>query len=238
VLALLVLDATMCALTGVSWLIQKLVFLGYLDWDREGWIVQHVWQTLFVWVFVGLPQARDWPWSHTVFFVLHGLVLLMKQHSYASYNGHLSSASGQRSRLLAYLRRLEETTMACEPDSPRFAQTLSLDQVLPVIDSGTPLDAHIAGVFWDFLEQEIAALTDELVRNTTKREMAYPNNLTIRNFAEYLALPTVVYELEYPRSDSINWAYVGEKVAAIVGILFVMNMLSQTFICTMPRPCP
>ena len=32
----------MCGVTGVSWVIQKLVFRGWLDWDDWGWIVQNV----------------------------------------------------------------------------------------------------------------------------------------------------------------------------------------------------
>ena len=52
------------------------------------WALQF-WQLVFICGVVGLTIARHWPWTHTVFFVLHGLVLLMKQHSYAFYNGHL-----------------------------------------------------------------------------------------------------------------------------------------------------
>lgn len=40
----------------------------------------------------------------------------------------------------------------------------------------------------------------------------------------------MVYELQYPRSDSINALYVAEKAAATFGVIFVMIMVSQTFI--------
>ncbi len=49
------------------------------------------------------------------------------------------------------------------------------------------------------------------------------------NFGEFTVLPTLVYELEYPRSESINWYYVAEKVVACFGIIFVMIMVSQAF---------
>lgn len=42
VLVLLLADGAMCALTGVSWLIQRAVRRGWLDWDREGWVLQNV----------------------------------------------------------------------------------------------------------------------------------------------------------------------------------------------------
>ena len=64
----------------------------------------------------------------------------------------------------------------------------------------------------------------------TGRLNPYPDNLNFKNFAEFLLLPTLVYELEYPRSDHIDWYYVAEKAIAVVGILSVMNLVSQTFI--------
>jgi hypothetical protein len=42
VIFLLLSDGIMCGLTGVSWIIQKLVFNDYLNWDRSGWIIQNV----------------------------------------------------------------------------------------------------------------------------------------------------------------------------------------------------
>ena len=141
---LFISDGVMCALTGVSWVIQRLVLRDILDWNRTGWVLQNVrvaslsflalslqpltipipnsktnthtntniqhlqiWQSLFIASVVGLTLIRDWPWTHTVFFVLHGLIMLMKQHSYAFYNGYLSSVYKKRKSLLAQLKKLE-----------------------------------------------------------------------------------------------------------------------------------
>lgn len=222
---------------------------------------------------VGLTIARDWPWTHTVFFVLHGLVLLMKQHSYAFYNGHLSTVSKDRSFLLHTLGKLEGKGEAEEAgEDPAVAHSTSIssptstnrrrrssvvksrqerkmskhedletagpeiDQIISDIESDVTIPPGDVPAYKAVLDDEIDFHTKELVRNTTARERAYPNNLTLSNLAEYLVLPTVVYELEYPRTESINWYYVIEKLAATVGILFVMSMLSQTFICKLPLP--
>lgn len=32
----------MCGLTGVSWVLQLLVFRGWMSWDGCGWIIQNV----------------------------------------------------------------------------------------------------------------------------------------------------------------------------------------------------
>ena len=53
----------------------------------------------------------------------------------------------------------------------------------------------IASVAHEFLE-----LDAELVSTGTER-VRYPQNLTWKNFCTYMLIPTLVYELEYPRTD-------------------------------------
>lgn len=53
----------------------------------------------------------------------------------------------------------------------------------------------IASVAHEFLE-----LDAELVSIGTER-VRYPHNLTWKNFCTYMLIPTLVYELEYPRTD-------------------------------------
>jgi len=42
VLVLLVADGVMCGVTGVSWVLQRVVRRGWFDWDGVGWVVQNV----------------------------------------------------------------------------------------------------------------------------------------------------------------------------------------------------
>ncbi|KAI5860133.1 MBOAT family protein [Durotheca rogersii] len=258
VIVLLLSDGIMCGLTGVSFVIQRLVFLQYIDWDKAGWIVQNVWQTMFIAGVIGLTLLRDWPWTHTVFFVLHGLAMLMKQHSYAFYNGHLSSVYKRRQSLLLTLKQLENVSPAPSPSSTnpqisalstshltlqlsadeyherrhslpksRSADPDDIESISRAIDAAQPLDAEQLHVFERLIKWEVDALADELKGKATDSAQYYPNNLTFLNHYEYIVLPTVVYELQYPRSESINWLYVAEKVCAMVGVIFVMIMISQ-----------
>ena len=190
-----------------------------------------------------------------MFFVLHGLVMLMKQHSYAFYNGHLSSVYKQRQLLLRKLKKLERISPVTSPsttgppaadiDTAHLAKVpsarerrqslphenvLDIGRIVVAIDSREPLDGEQVHVFERVLKWEVDALSDELRGKSTKPGREYPNNLTLCNHYEYIVLPTVVYELEYPRSDSINWYYAAEKAAACFGIIFVMIMISQAFI--------
>jgi sterol O-acyltransferase len=106
----------------------------------------------------------------------------------------------------------------------------NIDQVAAAIESGEPLDVDQIQLYERIIKFEIDALTQDLKGKCTKGDNIYPNNLTISNHYEYIVLPTLVYELEYPRSEDINWYYVAEKTAAVFGVLAVMNLISQAFI--------
>ncbi|KAM0343097.1 hypothetical protein ACHAPU_008845 [Fusarium lateritium] len=255
VIFLLLSDGIMCALTAVTWLIQRLVSARYIDWDGAGWIVQNIWQTAFIAGVIGLTLWRDWPWTHTVFFVLHGLVMLMKQHSYAFYNGHLSSVYKHRATLLRKLKQLDlvdpaSTPSHTEPPAASIStQHLSVapsaeerrksisaqpdqeetdvDRISRAIASHMPLDNEQIAIFERIMNWEVDAMSDELKGTAATMDKAYPNNLSFLEHYKWIPLPTLVYEIEYPRSDTIHWPYVLEKFAAMFGVLFVMVQVSQ-----------
>ncbi len=192
---------------------------------------------------VGLTRWRAWPWTHTVFFVMHGLVMLMKQHSYAFYNGHLSTVFKRRRELLRKIKLLEGLVPVTAPshgsdisveDLVRVPSTdgdaPDVERIVAALDARERLDREQLLVFERVLQCEAAALSDELRGKATQPGRAYPHNLTLRNHLEYMVLPTVVYELEYPRSASIDWHYAAEKAAAGVGVMFVMILVSQAYI--------
>ncbi|OAQ65827.1 acyl-CoA/sterol acyltransferase [Pochonia chlamydosporia 170] len=255
VIVLLLSDGVMCGLTGVSWLIQKLVYYQVLDWDSSGWIVQNIWQTMFITGIIGWTHVRNWPWTHTVFFVLHGIIMLMKQHSYAFYNGHLSTVYSMRLFLLSKLKQLDlvhpsEKTSSAVPtvsslstdhlrvpptaverrhslsQVPKTEET-DIDKIAKAIASREPLNDEQIETFERIIKWEVDALADELRGTSSNPNKAYPNNLTFLGHYEWIPLPTLVYELEYPRSQEISWKYVAEKLVAMVGVLFVMNQVAQ-----------
>ncbi|KAH7419877.1 MBOAT family protein [Cadophora sp. MPI-SDFR-AT-0126] len=253
-------DGVMCGATGFGLVLQKLVKQGVINWDREGWIIQSIWEISFLILVLGWTLFREWPWTHTVFFVLHGLVMLMKQHSYAFYNGHLSEAYKMRQTLQRKLKQLDNTEPVQAPsETTPKASSLStsyldhkltaadlnqrrqyrrssmdgdsnLKEVAAAIESGEPLDLDQIQTFTRIMKWEIDALSEDLKGKSTSGNNSYPENLTVGNHYEYIVLPTLVYELEYPRSDSINWYYVAEKVIAVFGVLVIMNLVSQSFI--------
>lgn len=185
--------------------------------------------------------------------------MMMKQHSYAFYNGYLSEIYKARSKLERKLKQLENISPVQTPSATKPAaaslSTSYLDarptsddirqriterrnsvvdtrvaQVADAIDSGEPLDIDQIQTFARMLKWEIDSFGQELEGKCTTSGNSYPNNLSVADHYEYIVLPTLVYELEYPRSESIDWYNVAEKSIATAGLLIVMNLISQTYI--------
>lgn len=88
------------------------------------------------------------------------------------------------------------------------------------------------------IRNEIISLNDELRgKGLTPNTNTYPHNLNIRDFAAYIPLPSVVYQLQYPRRDHINWFFVAEKTIATFGVLGVMLVISQAYMYPVVVAC-
>ncbi|KAF4466678.1 sterol O-acyltransferase [Fusarium albosuccineum] len=61
-----------------------------MAWSRGGVALQSIYQVAWLSLWIAVPFYFEWTWTAQVFFLLHTMVLLMKMHSYAFYNGHLS----------------------------------------------------------------------------------------------------------------------------------------------------
>ena len=110
--------------------------------------------------------------------------------------------------------------------------------VAAAIESEMPLDIDQTQCFKRIIKTEIEGLNEELhAKCSPGSKNFYPLNLNIRDFAGYIPLPTLVYELEYPRQEQINWSYVTEKTAATFGVLVVMIVVSQAYIYPVVISC-
>lgn len=105
-----------------------------------------------------------------------------------------------------------------------------IGDALTAIEEAGNANAEDMATFKSAIITEIAALDSELNGKLSSAAARYPDNLTISNWADYTMLPTLVYELEYPRQASINWLYVAEKTAATLGGIWVMIVVSQAYI--------
>lgn len=58
----------------------------------------------------------------------------------------------------------------------------------------------------------------------------FPQNVTFGNFSDFLLIPSLVYELSYPRTEKIRWNYLLEKILTGVGIFTVIHVIVDIYV--------
>ncbi|KAK9322428.1 MBOAT, membrane-bound O-acyltransferase family-domain-containing protein [Lipomyces orientalis] len=197
-------DLVLFLLTFANVVLQQAIVKNKISWNSTGWAIQSCYEVAFIGLALWWPMYNDYPWIGRVFLCLHSLVLLMKQHSYAFFCGYLSVVK----RDLALFESALAGLRSEEGD-------------------GTP--SPIQDEQEEHLHEEIAMCQTELRSSLPMSKVMYPNNVTFFNFFDYMMLPTLVYELEYPRTESIRWDYVFEKIAAIFGVFFLMIIIAEQY---------
>lgn len=116
---------------------------GFWTWAKGGRVLQSLYQLVWLGVWVAVPFWLEWTWTSQVFLLLHTMVLLMKMHSYAFYNGHLAETEKR-------LRRLDAPTARGTKDrSPPYiypvadANRRTSKAGLAVDLDGGPEDIHL-----------------------------------------------------------------------------------------------
>ncbi|KAF3065170.1 putative sterol O-acyltransferase 2 [Daldinia childiae] len=215
---LAVADFSMVASTAVSLPLHKLFrsSQGPLRWNKGGMAIQSIYQVVWLAFWIAIPFILNWTWTSQVFFLLHTMVLLMKMHSYAFYNGHLSETEKR-------LRALDEPHNVSK--APAY--------VYPSVDNPMGELVHEEmKVDSDDEDEGLSQLREDLARELTSPigNVTYPRNLSWPNYADYLLCPTLCYELEYPRKESINWTSLIAKIVATFGCIFLLTIISEEFI--------
>ncbi|TLS25855.1 hypothetical protein PpBr36_07254 [Pyricularia pennisetigena] len=246
---LALVDAAMVLSTYVSLPLHRLFRAApagsWLTWARGGMAIMSIYEVLWMALWVATPFLLDWTWTAQVFLLLHTMVLLMKMHSYAFYNGHLSETEKRlraldnpstASKAPAYLYPSENKVASPkrttapkffrdktdEPSGPLEAAKLSND-----VDDRVGGDWHVDGE-----DDDISQLREDLARELTSPmgNTAYPRNLTWSNYVDYLLCPTLCYELEYPRTEKVDWQSLISKIIAVFGCIFLLTIVSEEFI--------
>ncbi|SCU92982.1 LAFA_0F14048g1_1 [Lachancea sp. 'fantastica'] len=169
---------------------------GWIAWKRTGRYLTYSYEVAFLWTFLYVAETvMKFHWLSKIFIFLHSLVLLMKMHSFASYNGYLWGI-------------LEELEFS--------KSTLAKAK-----------DINIQDNFRTVLEKSCEFCQYEL--DLQSITVKFPANINFKNFFEYSMFPTLVYQVEYPRTEKIRWSYVFEKLCAIFGVILVMMIIAQFF---------
>lgn len=157
-----------------------------------------------------------WTWTAQVFFTLHTITFLMKMHSYAFYNGHLSKTEHR----LSALDNPESASTAAAVRYPR--SSTHLHELDKSIEKHTHRDE----------DEALARLREDLALELTSPlgQVTYPQNLSWSNYADYILCPTLCYELEYPRTERTQYLELFWKTLAVFGCIFLLTITSEEFI--------
>jgi sterol O-acyltransferase len=257
-------DGAMWVTTTFGLILQWVILRGWITFDGAGWIIEHVWQAFYLAAVIGWTIYRQWPWTHTIFTVLHCIVFMMKQHSYTFYNGYLSQVYRRKRLLEQKLDQLENIEPVASPtvaspdffppsakdnsgqqslrhrrksiDHPRSTnlkkEKSEIASIAEAMEAGQPLEENQLEAFKKVMQAEVDSLTEELQskRFPNQKQISYPDNLTLSNFIDWTCLPTLVYELDYPRQERRDWLYIAEKSAATLGCIVIMQVISQAYI--------
>lgn len=148
----------------------------------------------------------------------------------AASTGHSSAVHTEFDSEMTDLKRQDEGQRSADlKDLHGTRETDHLLSLAETIENGAPLEPSQVRSLKALLEREIELLSEGL-RGQFSSSNHYPRNLTMGNFCDFITLPTLVYELEYPRTERVNWAYVAEKTAATFGTIVVMIVVSQSWI--------
>lgn len=168
-------------------------------------------------------------------YLLGSVVLWLKLTSYAHVN------SDYRKKLVAWrqleLEESQSTAVAAGggPCGVGLIRTISSnehnDLGLRIRDDDIDIDADADDnngkprsppIFVDASYSEVKDLQLPVI--------TYPQNITAANLLYFLAVPTLCYQLNYPRSPSIRWRYVATYVSRLLVITVIVNYAVLRFI--------
>jgi diacylglycerol O-acyltransferase 1 len=72
--------------------------------------------------------------------------------------------------------------------------------------------------------------TDKLSGPAMQPTLMYPENITLGNLAYFFAVPTLSYQMEYPRSDRIRVRWLAHRVVELMLVGALMLVLVDQFI--------
>ncbi|KAF9099548.1 hypothetical protein BGX23_001189 [Mortierella sp. AD031] len=245
--------------TGVAFLLIKVISKGWIRYRVAGMVIQHCVQVLFLLLAIAWTIWRDWPWVQSGFFTLHAITMLMKIHSYIAYNGELSEKLIQLKKseaAYAKIKKDDPKTADDDSDDSRSDSSSSSSHDEHSDDHDTtdsPIseseeDANrfhhrraseaAAALLQDTTSDSTTINTSQLVaeieelRGDLKCQNGefWPANVTVANYVDYLIVPSLIYELQYPRTSRIRPLYVFEKSVATLGTFTLLYLTTEHYI--------
>ncbi|KAJ3204095.1 hypothetical protein HDU82_006077 [Entophlyctis luteolus] len=167
------------------------------------WIVNSVWLGGWFVSVISWALYSNWKWTQSGSFTIHCIAMLMKQASYLMSNS-------ENFWKLQQIPKLESDLAVLKSD---FENTVDVNKMA---DN----------------EKEIVRVNDEL-RNLRSHltgqitGLHFPKNLTFFNFVDYMLVPVLVYEIEYPRTEKFRPFNFIHKTAGTFGTLALLIVIVE-----------
>ncbi|KAI8622722.1 MBOAT, membrane-bound O-acyltransferase family-domain-containing protein [Chytriomyces sp. MP71] len=168
---------------------------------QVAWIVNAAWLGVWFTTVVSWAIYNNWKWTQSGAFIIHCIAMLMKQASYLMSN-------------VENIWKMNEL--------PQLENDIAL---LSAEISASPEASEANAKQLELLLKEQAQFRSDLKGKVTGLD--FPKNLTVLNFIDYMAIPTLVYEAEYPRTKAFRPFYFLEKVVGTFGIFFLLVTIVQ-----------
>ncbi|CAH2351483.1 sterol O-acyltransferase 2 [[Candida] railenensis] len=212
------------------YIIQWACLKEYLQWNSSGKVIHVLFEFGHFLSWLKYAEYAEFHWIGKVFLCLHGIVFLMKMHSYGFYNGYLWNILDELVFSESYLERLEandgSTTLPPGYEIESVKKTLRHSIIFCKFElefqSKPSVLADNSGP-----GSYTPSVLENMDREDLKVNVEFPSNITLFNFFEFSNYPVVVYTLHFTRTKKIRWAYVAEKVIGIFGIIFLMLLVAD-----------
>nr|XP_019049785.1 sterol O-acyltransferase [Kwoniella bestiolae CBS 10118]OCF28715.1 sterol O-acyltransferase [Kwoniella bestiolae CBS 10118] len=154
-------------------------------------------------------------------------------------SGLAPSAEIRQRKSISKPKKKHQATDALPPPRPNLPLGTSLEpshSTLPHEPSPPSPLAWSSNEQIALLARNIDAMQEELKSNGAKG-LVWPQNVTYKHFLDFMFFPTLVYQLEYPRTKTMRPLVVVEKVVATLGTFSLIYTITEHYILpVIPKP--
>eukprot|EP00834_Sanchytrium_tribonematis_P000428 NODE_8_length_66115_cov_0.981823.p13 type:complete len:454 gc:universal NODE_8_length_66115_cov_0.981823:52263-53624(+) len=198
-------DLVMVLSTSFCFFLQKLIATQTIS-TKGGSFLQRVFEISFIGCFNYYIYKQNWNWASSGATCVHSISILFKMHSYNIVNIRLMEQYNLKKKLIQAEKK-EDANVA--------EQIAEIDKILTI---EVPHDLEFNGF-------DASPISEESV----KFRICYPENVNISNFVDYLIVPTLSYDIAYPRMKYVRPLYIFEKVVEFIGTCFCLYVILENY---------
>ncbi|BEI84302.1 hypothetical protein CcaverHIS002_0409060 [Cutaneotrichosporon cavernicola] len=151
-------------------------------------------------------------------------------------NGNAKKKNGEVRRRIRSSKPATDALPAPQSGLPRGTSLEPAHTTSPHAKRAPTLLAWSSDPKIALLARNIDAMSDELCSNG-ERGLVWPQNVTYKHFIEFMFFPTLVYQLEYPRTSTRRPLFILEKVFATFGTFSLIYTVTEHYIMPYsPKP--